>query len=223
MRNVYEIQSRMKLIWVMYKEDTVLNYISEQAVVIYLPGRGGDKNEFPFLKKFIVTKKKISFFSLSYSLQDSNKKKYAIKEIVLEIEKTITSFLDNHNFKKCYLMGYSLGAALALEIASRKLTGFNKLILLSIFDDRQNLLKERGINIDNYENISPINLIKKNKKTPTIFIHGAFDISVDAARGLKVYNCSDKLNNEFIMLPTDHYFNKTQAKKLLLKSLENIL
>ncbi len=207
----------------MYRSDISFNFVSEQAVIIFLPGYSGNKNELPFLEKFFTKNKKISFFSLSYHLQDTNGKKYPIKDVVLEIEKTIKNFLDNYNFKECYLIGYSMGAALALEIISKKEIKFDKLILLSVFDDRKDLLKERGAEIKPLENISPIKTIKKNKKIPVFFIHGEFDISINPERSLMVYNNSNKLNSKFILLPISHYFNSTAAKRILLNSLKNIL
>lgn len=207
----------------MYKNNTFFKNVSDKAVVIYLHGYGGNKKELPFLRNFIVKKKKISFFSFSYVSPDVNKKRPLTKYIAREIERTIKIFLSSRHFKKYYLIGYSLGAALALAITPKALAKFDKLILISIFDDRKDLLKNRGINISDNENISPALLIKKNKKTPTIFIHGAFDSSISMERGLRVYNNSRNKKNEFIPLPVGHYFNNDRAKKLLLESIKNLL
>jgi predicted esterase len=207
----------------MYKSNTFLEFISKQAVAIYLPGYRNDKNELSSLRKFLTKEKKISFFSLSYSLQDTNGKEYSIKEVISEIEKTIKSGLDRYHFKKCYLIGYSLGAALALKIVSRNLFQFDRLILLSIFDDRKGLLRERGIDISDDKNVSPIDLIKKIKKTPMVFIHGAFDASIRTDRALKVYKESNSKKARFILLPADHHFSGTGQKKLLQEQLNEII
>lgn len=207
----------------MYSGDVFYKHVSDRAVIIYLPGYKGNKNEMSFLRNFIIKNKKISFFSLAYALSDANKKNYSIKHVILKTEEAIAKFLKGHHFKECYLIGYSFGAALALALVSRKLIKFNKLVLISIFDDRRDLLKNRGIDINNRENISPLNLIKANKKTMTTFIHGELDASVNIIRGQRVYNNSQKKNSKFITLSVGHYFNDANSKKLLLESLNDVL
>jgi len=207
----------------MSKNNALYQYVSDQAIVIYLPGYKGGKKELSFLRNFIIKEKKKSFFSLAYDLCGPDKKKYTTDDVVSEIEKTIKDFLVKHCFHKYYLVGYSLGAALALNLATRGVIKFDKLILISVFDDRKDLLAERGISLNPQENISPVKLVKKNKKTPKIFIHGALDASIDPSRGLKVYNNSRARGNRFILLPIGHKFNSPRSKVLLLESLASLI
>ncbi len=206
----------------MLKNNALYKHVSDQALVIYLPGYKGNKKELSFLRNFIVKEKNKSFLSLTYALHGSDKKNYAIKDIVSGLEETLKKFLSQRHFRRCYLVGYSLGAALALDLAARGKIKFDKLILISVFDDRKDLLAKRGINLSAQENISPVKLVKKNKKTPKVFIHGAFDMSIVPARGRKVYNNSGLRANKFILLPIGHQFDSVRSKKLLLQSLANL-
>lgn len=206
----------------MFKKDIKFNYITNRAIVIFLHGYKGNKNELSFLRDFIVKNKKFSFLSLSYKLKKGKKKNCTAKEIILNIKKNINIVSNDYHFDKYYLIGYSLGAALAVDIVSKKMIKCDGLALISIFDDRKNLLKYRGIKINNSENINPINSIKKIRKIPIIFIHGTLDKSVNLKRGKKVFNNSNKKNSEFITLPVDHYFKSVNSKKMLVKSVDNL-
>ena len=207
----------------MSKKDINFDYITDRTIVVYIHGYRGDKDELPFLRNFIIKKKKFSFFSFSYKLQKSSGGNYTIQKIISNIKKVINRFLNKHHFDKCYIIGYSLGAAIAVEIVARKLIKCDGLILISVFDNRKDLLKSRKIDIREEENIIPVISIKRIKKTYALFIHGISDKSIDLERGKRVFNNSYKKNSKFIKLNIDHYFKNFHSKKLLLEAIDSFL
>lgn len=200
----------------MYNNIIKFNSVDDETLVVLLPGYKGNNNELSFLRDFIVKEMGFTFLCLPYKLTEEDKER-PIRKVIEELAKKIKTFLDSHKFKHCYLIGYSLGAALALDIASNKTSNFSGLILISIFDDRKSLLLNRGIKLLRKNNISPIRIIKKVKNLPTLFIHGTNDKSIVIERGKKVFRESNKEYSELCIIPGNHYFNDRRSKLLLNK------
>lgn len=201
----------------------LLKKSSKEKLVIFLPGYKESGTELSFLSDFIIHEKNFSFFSVPYLLEKKTGEINSISEIILGIEKGIKILLDDHHFSKCYLFGYSLGAALAMGLSKEILIKFDKLILLSIFDDRRELLKLRGISINDRENISPIKLAEKNKEIPKTFIHGTKDTSIPIERARAVFNNCLAVNSSFISLEVTHYFRDKKSQQLLLEAINSSL
>lgn len=206
----------------MYNNTIKFNSADDGTLVVFLPGYKGNNNELSFLRDFIVKEIGFSFLCLPYKLTEKGKER-PIRKINEELLKKIKTFLDSHKFKHCYLIGYSLGAALALDIASKKTSNFSSLILISIFDDRKSLLLTRGIKLLRKNNISPVRIIKKVKNLPTLFIHGINDKSIVVERVKKVFRVSNKKYSELCIIPGDHYFNDHRSKLLLNKCVDMFL
>ncbi len=203
--------------------NTKFDFIDDSgSLVVFLPGYKRDDNELSFLRDFIVKEKCFSFLYLPYQLVEGSKER-PIRKIVMKLVEQINIFFANRKFKSCYLIGYSLGAALALDIAVDYPNKFSGLVLISVFDDRRNLLLSRGIRLARENNISPIRLIKKNKQIRTLFIHGVSDKSVAIERAVKVFDESNKKISKFIPVFGDHYFNDPYSKSLLNKNINEFL
>lgn len=178
-------------------------------LIIYLPGYKTDVNVSNVIKN-VSLKLNYKFLRINYG-NESDDFCFDIEKIINEILIKINKILIKNNFEKVILIGYSLGAAIAVEIAINDL--FNKLVLISIFDDREDLLKKRNIKITSRENISPIKKIKQIK-IPTIFIHGNKDLSINIERSIKVFKKSNN-NSIFLEANADHYFKQKSQKNQL--------
>lgn len=206
----------------MYNNTIKFNSVDDETLVVLLPGYKGNNNELSFLRDYIVKEMGFSFLCLPYKLTEEGKER-PIRKVIKELVKKIKTFFDSHKFKHCYLIGYSLGAALALDIASKKTSNFSGLILISIFDDRKSLLLNRGIKLLRKNNISPIRIIKKVKNLPTLFIHGINDKSIVIERAKKVFKESNKKYSNLYTIPGDHYFNDRRSKLFLNKCVDAFL
>jgi pimeloyl-ACP methyl ester carboxylesterase len=206
----------------MYKDNKVINfdYISKENLVCFLHGYKGDKDELSFLRDYITKKKKFSFFSFSYGNRNNNI--FSIYGLDTKIAKIIKNIIKKYSFQHLYLIGYSLGSALAVRIISRKLIKIDRLILISIFDNRKGLLASRGIKISKKENLMPLCRIKNIIGIKVFFIHGSIDRSIGLDRAKRVF---DKLkqNNKFffIIKGANHYFKNKYSKDSLIKALDN--
>jgi len=183
--------------------------IINKNLIIYLPGYKTDINVSNIVKN-VASKLNYKFLKINYS-DESGEFFFDIEKIINKVLLKINKTLEKHGFEKVILIGYSLGAAIAVEITTNNL--FNKLILISVFDDRENLLKKRNIKITPRENISPIKKIKKIK-IPIIFIHGNKDLSINIERSKKVFK---KSNNKsiFFEINANHYFKQKSQKDRL--------
>jgi predicted esterase len=195
---------------------------NNKILVIFLPGYKSNSHELQFLRDFIEKKIGIPPVYLPYQLIKGNNERL-IKQISKELAKQIKSLLLKHQFSRCYLVGYSLGAALALDIAVDCPGMFSGLILISIFDDRVDLLLNRGIILAKENNIRPVSLIKKIKRTNILFIHGSSDRSISIERAIKVFEKGSKKYSKFISIPSDHHFGERYSKTLLNKSIGEFL
>ncbi len=139
-----------------------------------------------------------------------------------EISEVINKIVKENNYKKVCLVGYSLGAAVATRIVANRLINCTKLILISIFDDRQDLLKERSQVIIASEEIKPVDLVKKIIDIPIVFIHGSLDKSINICRAKRVFVNSNVLSS-FISLPTDHSFTGRGLEDTLMAYLSDQL
>lgn len=178
------------------------------TLVIYIPGYKPNQHIFNVVKG--------SSLSLKYDLKKvtySFKSTSDIIKLTKKIETEIKIKIKKGNWKKIILIGYSLGAAISVEISSRNPEFFSKLILISVFNDRKSLLKERGILIKDQENLSPIKKISKIK-TPIVFIHGVDDISIRPELSIKVFKKANQPSS-FIKLNSDHYFKKENQSEQL--------
>ena len=180
------------------------DFVSEEALVVFLHGYRGNKDELSFLRS-VIKGKRYSFLSFTYGKRDPNGAVSRVRGLDKKIFQTISSFLEQHHYQKVYLVGYSLGAALAFSLA--KLIPCQGLILISVFDDRKELLRSKGIGLPLGENIRPVELVRKLQGLPMVFIHGIMDRSVSPERAKKVYE-ANSLHSFFISLPVSHYFNE---------------
>lgn len=193
---------------------------NKKTAIIFIPGYKNDSNCTVF-EKIIKENRKFKLFSIHYNIKNTVGSFFTSKEIIANIIIDINKFIKYSVFDQYYLIGYSLGAALAMEITAKKLIKCNKLILLSIFDNRKDLLKDKGIHLPNNENLVPYNSIKKIPNTPIVFMHGMFDKSVNIKRGLRVFKNSNN-KSKFVFLPTDHYFNDSYSKKVFSKNINSL-
>lgn len=178
-------------------------------LIIYLPGYKTDVNVSGVVRN-VASKLKCKFLRINYS-NKMDDFYFDIEKIIDKVLIKINKTLEKNNFEKVILMGYSLGAAIAVEISINDL--FNKLVLISVFDDRANLLKKRNIKITPRENISPIKKIKQIK-IPIIFIHGDKDLSINIKRSKKVFKKSND-KSIFLKINADHYFKQKLQKNQL--------
>jgi len=195
---------------------------NDKTLVIFLPGYKSNNQELLFLKDSMEKKRGTSFVCLPYQLIEGTGER-SIKQISEELAKQIKSLLLEHEFSRCYLIGYSLGAALALNIVVDYPNMFSGLVLISVFDDRKNLLLNRGIILAKENDIKPISLIEKTKRTNLLFIHGTSDKSIAIERAIKVSKKSNKKYSQFISIPDDHYFSNDHSKALINKSIGEFL
>ena len=199
-----------------------INPADDKTLVILLPGYKSNNQELLFLKDSMEKKRGTSFVCLPYQLIGGNGER-PIKQISEELIKQIRSLLLKHEFNHCYLIGYSLGSALALNIVVDYPNMFSGLVLISMFDDRKNLLLNRGIILAKENDIKPISLIEKTKRTNLLFIHGTSDKSIAIERAIKVFKKSNKKYSKFISIPDDHYFSNDHSKAPINKSISEFL
>lgn len=193
---------------------------NKKIAVVFIPGYKNNNNHTVF-EKIIKNNSNFKLFSIPYSIKNTDGYFFTSKEITTNITMAINTRLKNSIFDQYYLIGYSLGAALAIEIVAEKLIKFNRLILISIFDNRKSLLKGKNINLPSNENLIPYNSIKKIHNTPTIFMHGMFDKSINIKRAMRVFKNSNN-KSRFVTLPTDHYFNDSYSKKVFCKNINQL-
>lgn len=206
----------------MYNSNAKFYFASAESLVIFLPGYKRNNNGLPFSRRFIVDEKGFSFLYLPYQLIKSGKEQ-PIEKITRRLMRQINAFSAYHKFKRRYLIGHSLGAALALVVAAKDSDKFSGLVLISIFDDRKKLLADKGERITEKNNIRPIRLIKKVKNIPTLFVHGVYDKSIDIERAKKVFEESNKKLSKFSPILSDHYFKSSYSKSLLDKQINKFL
>jgi pimeloyl-ACP methyl ester carboxylesterase len=198
--------------------------ISKKDLLIYLHGYRGNQYEQSFLADLVTKKFGYSFLSITYGARDRNGAIISLVQARKDLRQQITDFLITEQFENYYLVGYSLGGALSTELAADNFLFFKKIILLSIFDDRKQLLQQKNLYIPEAENISPINLVNSiNPEAKLFFIHGKFDKAISIDRAFSVYKKVVSRNAVFIALPIGHNLRDTDDGKILLTILNDIL
>jgi alpha/beta superfamily hydrolase len=182
-------------------------------LIIYLPGYKTDINVSSIIRN-VALKLNYKFLRINYSDELGNTF-FDIEKIIDKVLIRINKTLEKHSFEKVILIGYSFGAAIAVEIAINGF--FNKLVLISVFDDRKSFLKKRKIKITCRENISPVKKIKQIK-IPIVFIHGNKDLSINLERSKKVFKKSND-KSIFLEINADHYFKQKLQKNQLYNQL----
>lgn len=198
---------------------------SKKHLVIFIHGYRGSKNELSFLKKAIESNNKYIFFSFTYGKRNSKNEVINIKNAEKEVAENINKIVGENKFHKVTIIGYSLGAAIAIYLCAKNKITCHKLIALSVFDSRKDLFKERGAKILSGENLSPIKLVKGLPAHTKIYIvHGVLDKSIWVGRALKVFLAAKDIPAKIIIGGFGHKFKTIKEMdelKLCLRSIVN--
>jgi pimeloyl-ACP methyl ester carboxylesterase len=195
----------------MLKKSRFTNNID--ILYVYLHGYKGSVMELNFLRKYIVKTMKCSFFSFNYGDRDKDDAVIVSSRLTSELIDVIKRRVE-YKYRYVFLIGYSLGGAIAVDCLAMGRYLFDGAILLSIFDNRKDMLKERNVEISHTENLVPANQIR-NITQPVVFIHGKYDDSVSIDRAHRVYEKSNKESSLFLEIPTSHYFKLKPDQKSL--------
>jgi len=202
----------------------IFRFITKRVLVIFFHGYKGNKNELPFLRKYIVKNLKLSFFSFTYGQRTKNNEIRNIKNLGQEIQKIIDPIIKEGDFKKVIFIGYSLGGAIALKTVINSIIQCDGLVFLSLFDRRKSLLHEKRVLLNQNEDIAPVNLIKKIPKTiPVVLIHGQNDKSISSKRSYRVFQKRRSLNTSFIAIPVGHHFTTKTDQDIIKKTFKFVI
>lgn len=197
---------------------------SNKHLLIFIHGYRGNRNELGFLKKAIESNNKYTFFSFTYGKRNSKNEIVNIKNAEKEVVENINKIVEENKFQKVTIIGYSLGAAIAIYLCAKNKITCNKLIALSVFDSRKDLLKERGVKILSNEDLSPLKLVRNLPvRTKFYIIHGVPDRSIWIGRALKVFLAVKNTQTQIIIGRFGHKFKTIKEINELKLCLESII
>jgi len=196
---------------------------SKDKIVIFVHGYKGDQNELGFLKE-VFENRGYQYLSFKYGKRNKKDEIVDLAEAEKEVARFINLATSNVNPQTITVVGYSLGAAVAVRLCAENKIQCNCLIVISVFDSRSDLLKERGISLSSDEDITPADLVKKfPASTKLFFIHGVDDKSVGINRSRRVFLAAKKSNPTMVICKAGHQFNTSQEKNELKLCIDYII